>query len=403
MKKNSLPGIAGSQKKYIAAAVIAALFLLCVLSLLMRGRRANAGAKIVEEDTISYSLKWQGEEYEGTYTGSTAGSMPEGSGVFSDSNGGLTYSGEWKNGKFEGFGSIQYGDGTHEEGMYTEGRRHHWVRRYDTDTHYKDGIYDYNVLYGCQSEYQDGKLKHETLIANGDHVSQIKKKAVKLTRSLIEAKEYIDQYVYIKGEVVYLQETETSCYFRIQSDSVGMVTGNYTNTVGYRSKQPMVLNMELGDEVTVYGFYTGAVRDELEEDKDYYGYECMQIDPVFGELSSGDKDRGSYTSIQRNPFSYVGKSMVGDYVVEQCMKSSETFYVFAHPAGLEQERYVIRIEADPDLVLYGGETVNLKGFIVGQRKVEVWKTKIDSDDEQQLQITGYKKYPVIGAISYEFK
>ena len=75
MKKRNISGIKKIpeiQRKYIAAAVIAVAFLLFVLLIVLgRGKKANLNGRTVEEDTIRYSLKWQGEEYEGTYTGST--------------------------------------------------------------------------------------------------------------------------------------------------------------------------------------------------------------------------------------------------------------------------------------------------------------------------------------------
>lgn len=399
-----MPGISGIGKKHIAVAVIAAFFLIVVLSCALRSvSRANAGSNVIEEGTIKYSLRWQGEDYEGTYTGNTVGGIPEGTGVFTDAERKITYSGDWESGKFDGNGSIHYQDGTREEGIYLEGKRHQQVRIYESDSHYEDGIYDYNSLYGCLSEYQEGKLKHETLIANGNHVSEIKKKAVRLTGDLIESREYVGQYVYITGEVVYTQESDSGCNFRVKSDSIGMVIGTYPNTSGYRSAQPMVLNMETGDDVTIYGFYTGTVRDELEADTDFYGYECVQIDPVYGQLSSGDNDRGSYASIRRNPFSYVGKTMEGEYIVDQYMKNDTLFYVSAHPAGEEDEEYVLQIEAGNDTVFYGGETLNLRGFIVGQRKAEDWNKTFVTKDGEELRIAGYKKFPVIRVISYELK
>jgi hypothetical protein len=408
MKKRNIPVIPEIQKKHLAAAGIAVVFLLLILLIaLRRGNKADLRGRTVEEDTISYSLRWLGDDYEGTYTGRTVNGKPEGTGVFTDKDGAITYSGEWKGGKLSGYGSVQYADGTHEEGMYLDGKRHHWIRRYDSDKDYKDGVYDFGNLYGCMSTFRDGSLYHETLIANGDHVSQIRKNAVKLTKDLIASKGYIDKYVYITGKIAYTEETETSCNYRIASDSVGMVICNYTNTAGYRSAQPVMPNMTVGQTITVFGFYTGLVRDELPADKDYYEYSCIQIDPVFGEPASGDNDRGTYASISRNPYSYCGKILEGDYAVEKFTKSGELFYVFVHPSGAEKEKYVLRIEAEPDEVFFGGETLNIKGFIVGQQKTEIWEKEFTDDDdddaEEEIELSGYKKYPVIRVISFEHR
>ena len=93
--------------------------------------------------------------------------------------------------------------------------------------------------------------------------------------------------------------------------------------------------------------------------------------------------------------------------MEKFTKSGELFYVFVHPSGAEKEKYVLRIEAEPDEVFFGGETLNIKGFIVGQQKTEIWEKEFtddnDDDAEEEIELSGYKKYPVIRVISFEHR
>ena len=118
MKKRNIPVIPEIQKKHLAAAGIAVVFLLLILLIaLRRGNRADLRGRTVEEDTISYSLRWLGDDYEGTYTGRTVNGKPEGTGVFTDKEGASTYSGERQGGKARGYGSCQSGDGLRGEGM----------------------------------------------------------------------------------------------------------------------------------------------------------------------------------------------------------------------------------------------------------------------------------------------
>lgn len=402
-KRNLLQKPEANDKRFIVASVGIVLFILILFVVFLRGRRTTD--LTVEDDTMKYTVRWSGDEYEGTYKGSTLNGIPSGTGDFTSSDGKLTYSGGWQNGRFEGTGSLTFSDGTREEGMYLEGKRHHWVRIYDSESHFTEGVYDYGNSYGCRSEYKDGELVHETLFANGDHVSQIKKDALELTRELIDSKEFINQYVYITGKVEFLYESETSCNFRIKSDEVGMVIGNYTDTAGYRSKQPLMPNMKNGDRVRVYGFYTGTVRDEMEGDSNFYGYHCVQIDPVYGMIESEDIQRGTYASVYQNPYAYCGKRMAGEYIVERFVKDGDLFYVFAHPSGADDNSYVLRIEAEPDTVFLGGEKLNLEGFIAGQRKTEVLNetnTYVNDEGEVVQNIT-YRKYPIIRVMSYENK
>ncbi len=399
-KRNLLQKPEINKKIYLAAAAIVLLLLIVIL---LSGRKATDVA--VDDDTVKYTVKWSGNEYEGTYKGATLNGKPSGFGEFTSSNGELTYSGEWQNGKFEGTGSLSFSDGTREEGMYLDGKKHHWVRVYETENHYTEGVYDYGNSYGCRSEYKDGELVHETLFANKDHVSKIKQDAQKLTRELIDSKGFIDQYVYIIGKVEFLYESETSCTFRINSDEVGMVIGNYTDTAGYRSKQPVIPNMKNGDTVRIYGFYTGTVRNELEGDSNFYGYHCVQIDPVYGVIESDDLERGTFASVCQNPYAYCGKRMTGEYIVERFMKDGDIFFVFAHPSGAENDTYVLRIEAEPDTVFLGGDKLDLEGFIVGQKKTEeIDKTNTYVNDEGEvIQNISYKKYPIIRVMRYEHR
>ena len=402
MKKSDLFHKPEMNRKYMAAAGIV-LLLLILMAVFLRDRKTED--RVLEDDSIKYTLRWSGEDYEGTYKGATLNGKPSGTGEFTSDKGELTYSGQWQNGKPEGTGSLNYSDGTREEGMYLDGKRHHAVRIYESNNKYTDGVYDYGKCYGCRSEYKDGGLVHETLFANGDHVSKIKEQALELTRKVIDQKQYIDQYVYITGKVVFVYESETSCNFRVKSDGIGMVIGSFTDTAGYRSKQPVMPDMRIGDTVTIYGFYTGTVRDEMEGDDNFYGYQCVQIDPVYGMIESDDIKRGTFASISQNPYAYCGKRMDGEYIVDYFMKDGEISYVFAHPAGDEDSQYVIRIEDEPGVVFLGGDRLDLKGFVVGQKKTEEQdKTSTYVNDEGEvMQEISYRKYPIIRVMSYELR
>lgn len=397
MKKRK---ISISRKPYYAGAAALILLLLLLFVVFTRGAKDKRTAAETEgeEDTLRISISWSDTDYEGTYTGYTVSGVPEGSGVFTDADGELTYTGNWKKGKFDGYGKIEFSDGTWEEGVYLSGR-HHWFRKYKSKSEYKDSLYDSGVLYGCRSEYKDGELVHETLTANGDHVSEIKRDALKLTRKLIMDKGYIGKYVFVTGVVDYYEESSWTCSYRIASEEVGMITGDYVNTSGFKSSQPMMANMKEGDKVTIYGYYTGTVRDELKDDTDYYGYQCLQIDPVYGEVQS-DAERGTYASIRENPYSYCGRIIEGEFVVDRFSRVDTSTYVNVHVSGNADECYVLDVESDEDETFYPGSRLSLRGFIDGQRNVSS-RTRTTVHDDQERKVTVYTKYPSIHVMSYE--
>ena len=405
-------------KGILPAAVV--LFAIVAVFFFISGIVNRGGEQLQSNAELALTVTWSGSEYKGTYTGEALNGVPNGEGTFIHEGNEITYTGDWKNGTFNGQGSLTYSDGKWEEGTYKDGKRNGWVRRYDSKSSYKDNIYDNGGKYGVQSEYSKGKLVKETIYANGSSVSEIKKNALKLTGDVIRDKTYVDQYVYVKGKVVFLNEDDGSLFFRIKSDSIGMVTGDYSNTAEERRKQAVMPNMSVGDEVTVYASYNGYVEDMVEEDLDYYGLSCVYLDPVYGEISntetvsdtSTDTDaetvtntnieRGSYASIRLNPYSYNGRLVEQSFVTDLSTYDDGILRVLVHDPSNAEEQYFLRIETEDDSLIYPGQTIGVKGYIRGQRKIREFGNDVVLNTEKKEVIKAeYRKYPQIWVNDYQ--
>ena len=228
-------------------------------------------------------------------------------------------------------------------------------------------------------------------------MSEIKKNALKLTGDVIRDKTYVDQYVYVKGKVVFLNEDDGSLFFRIKSDSIGMVTGDYSNTAEERRKQAVMPNMSVGDEVTVYASYNGYVEDMVEEDLDYYGLSC-----VYDTVTNTNNERGSYASIRLNPYSYNGRLVEQSFVTDLSTYDDGILRVLVHDPSNAEEQYFLRIESEDESLIYPGQTIGVKGYIRGQRKIREFGNDVVLNTEKKEVIKAeYRKYPQIWVNDYQ--
>ena len=100
-----------------------------------------------------------GNYYEGTFHNAKL----EGKGYFCTSSGKVIYSGEFKNGKYHGFGKLYSTKDTYYEGEFVEGQRHgHGIQHYGPN-------------------YYEGEYKNNVACGKGVHVNQIENKIYKGT------------------------------------------------------------------------------------------------------------------------------------------------------------------------------------------------------------------------------
>ena len=318
------------------------------------------------------TVKWQGKKYTGIYNGSFRNDKPFGEGTFVSDDEKLTYFGDWKEGVFHGSGKITYQDGSYETGSYEEGKRHGKIEEYKDENNYSIARYNKDTLYGEKTYYENGKEAKSKWYYRGKSLSKIEKNAIKLSSKALKDKSYVDKYIYIEGTVVFSGETEKKEYFRIKTDSIGMVIGSYYNQLGKYLKQANMPTMKAGDKVKIYGTLSKTAKSYCYADEEGFGHEYPEIVPVSGyvidEHDSEDKLSDEYENLIRYPFSHYTKWVSGYYIVDSVMRTGKKVYVVSTPEGKE-DKYVLFFNASESECLKNGDRIKISGYMDGQYKV----------------------------------
>lgn len=351
-------------------------------------------------DTISYKVKWMGVKYEGTYEGEVKSQKPHGEGTFTSADDAFSYTGEWSKGVFNGNGVITYTNGQREEGIYYKGKRNGFCRIYTAEDSWLDSLYEKNWPYGVSLTTENGKITEKKFIVNGLFAEELKEQALPLTKKLVQDKEYLGNYIKISGKVEYVEEDKEKCYFRINADGLGMVTGSYEDTYEKGVKQAYIPNMKIGNEVCLYGFYNGFYKNRIENDSAFYGYSCLDITPLYGELLSRKSKENTYSDIADNPYAYYGTGADMEFVVEKCLRQGKEFYIQAYPLtdNNEHHLYYLHITGKSDDIYYTGEKLSIHGYFAGQfKESHVPNGELTEEEPDEL----YAKYPLIKVLKCE--
>lgn len=363
---------------------------------------ADSDSKASIGDQKQITVKWQKKEYTGIYVGGLKNDKPSGEGTFVSDDEKLRYSGGWKKGKFHGSGTVTYADGAYETGSYEKGKRHGKIKEYTNENEYSVARYNEDQLYGTRIYYKDGEEVKTKWYYKGKSVSSIEKKAIKLTPEVIKDRSYIDKIVYIEGTVCFSGETSKSEYFRIETDSVGMVVGKWSDALGKYLKQPNMPMMKAGDKVKIYGTYDDITKCWIYDDKEAYGYEYPEIKPIYGEIvEKAEKPKNSatdatleeksdtYQGLLDAPFAQYTRWVSGRYIIKDIIRSGKKIYIQAFPEDQKdreeslREIYTLFFNAEGDEILKAGEVIKVSGYMDGQYKVIKEEEKIRYNKQEK--------------------
>ena len=350
---------------------------------------AESDSKASVGDQKQITVKWQKEEYTGVYIGGLKNDKPSGEGTFVSDNEKIRYSGGWEKGKFHGSGTVTYADGTYETGSYEKGKRHGKIKEYKNENEYSVARYNEDQLYGVRIYYENGKEVKAKWYYKGKSVSNIEKKAIKLTPEVIKDRAYIDKTVYIEGTVCFSGETSKSEYFRIETDSVGMVIGKWSDNLGKYLKQANMPMLKVGDKVKIYGAYEDITKCWIYDDKEAYGYEYPEIKPIYGVITeeAADNTKASetndaaeeksytYQELLDSPFAQYTRWVSGRYIIKGVVRSGKKIYIQAFPEDQKdreeslREIYTLFFNSEGNEILKAGEVIKVSGYMDGQYKV----------------------------------
>ena len=343
-------------------------------------------------DQKQITVKWQKEEYTGIYTGGLKNDKPSGEGTFVSDDERLRYSGGWKKGKFHGSGKITYIDGSYETGSYEKGKRHGRIKEYKDEENYSVARYNEDMLYGERIYYENGGEVKTKWYYNGKPLDKIEKKAIELTNQVFDDKEYLDKTVYIEGIVAFVGETSKTEYFRIDTDSIGMVIGKYSNQLGKYTKQANLPTMKVGDKVRIYGTCSDIAKNQCINDEDCFGYDYPEIEPISGyiiESESKDKE----TIENRYVFEHYTRWTSEKYVVKEVLRSGKKIYIFANIYDSDsEEEYVLFFNADGDNIIREGDVIKASGYYDGQYKAIKDEEKELFENQEKRKETYYDRY-----------
>ncbi|SNU06918.1 MORN repeat-containing protein [Lachnospiraceae bacterium] len=407
--------------KKIAATVVL-LFFITFGIMVLRFRLTYHPPTEVYHENIKHELVWDGTTFKGVYDGDFQNTQPNGKGTFTGERNTLIYDGEWEKGLFSGEGRITYTDGTIEEGQFLEGKRNGRVRKYASASEAEKGqagsfvetIYDMDIPYARSDIYENGKKVSTEYYINATPMSEIMDEAKPLTEKLIKKEGYYNTYIYVDGVVEFFGDTAESSYFRINTDSVGMVYGTYDNTYGLTSEQAYIPNLKQGEKVRVYGYYMGLTKYNVYTDNDGYGNKLSKIMPFLivrsedvesassGNMAADAVSDGhvvSYDILCDNPY-FSNMAEINDtFIINNISKTGLTFTITAYPESSPEELYTLIYEGDVMDRFLTGSSIKVKGYVAGQTKRlideerdEIMEDGVKSDD---MVTYSFEKQPVI--------
>ena len=246
------------------------------------------------------------------------------------------------------------------------------IRTYSDENSYVECLYEDDMPYGYECTWENGEIVSERLLIRGMDKDDLIRSAVSLSGNPVASAGWINQFVKIEGTVAFIYDDDSTCHFRIADAELGYVTGEYRNTTGDGAQQCCLPNMRAGEHVRVYGKLKGYARCKTAADTEAYGWDCLVIDPYYGEIISDtvpSSDRASYAALRRDPYQVYGKAVNGYFAVKQCLRKGNTSYLWAVPDDRENAaygQYVLICDDDTGMVAIAGDTVYIEGFYAGQ-------------------------------------
>ena len=387
-----------------------AAFIIIIIGYRIKNKRITEKK---DTDYSEYQITWENEELTGSYDGELSKAKPSGEGVFVSEDGKFSYEGQWEKGEFNGLGKITYADGSWEEGEYEQGRRNGICRVYSSDADYTESRYHEGVPYGEISIYEDNTKKSSDYCINSILLSDLKEKAQLLSSKSLQNALRENQYIYVTGTVAFVAEDDENCYFRIDTESIGMVTGSYQNCLGIREKQAYMPLMKTGDQVLIYGYCIGSQKNQCIEDAEGYGYDYCCIQPVYGEnLSERLKgmDADSYAFQKSYPYANYGESVEDTFIVLKSVRKGKKYNIQAKQSDAvsDKEQYTLIYQGDTDRIFYSGQKLQISGYYDGQYKrlqtneLNIRHVQMEQDDKKNTVYTYlYDMYPAINVMEIQ--
>lgn len=363
---------------------------------------------------LAYSVTIGFRTYYGIYTGDIQNGLPHGHGKFTASDietsePVLTYSGDFSEGCFSGEGKLEYPDGSALIGSFSENAATGTCTFIDASKNRYIASYYENQPYGlvrCYSESDE--LQSFDWYYKQERISNLKELAVTADYSDLfhDAVSYINSVIRLSCTVQSVTETQTDCLLTLKDSEGEIYLAQYKNTSVSRFDQAVIPTLHTGDEIVLYGFYTGLDSFSCTDSNDNeisigYTYPCLE--PFYAELAgeqafqlSEDKEL-SYEEIAQNPYMCSQFKVELTGTILSMYEGTHRYYIKfceTNKAGAATDHiyYISISKAKSVTVPAPGDSLTVKGVLNGNYKI--WFTDRRFAERESKD---YELYPLIKA------
>ena len=187
-----------------------------------------------EATTTDVSLTINSQSYTGTYEGDLENDLPSGEGIFSysDEDDSYTVSGTWKNGLLNGSVTLTASDGTYTTCRYTDGKPFGRLLKYDANGQ----LMGYDFYYQMRT------------------ISSLEQQCTEADYNLLVGTSFPDTPQKITGTVTAVFSSAINAYVIVMDEQDHPYVLTYVNNSVNKFNQGIVPNVQVGDQITAYGY-----------------------------------------------------------------------------------------------------------------------------------------------------
>lgn len=339
---------------------------------------AEAPAQQVTD--LAYTNKINLKYYSGTYSGEIRNNLPDGEGIFitdADAPEQFTYEGDFKDGLFDGNGLISLDSGISYESKFSSNLPTGRGTLYLSDHTYAKLSCSNGIPYGLYQLYsEEDEIIGYDFYYQGELISELLSQADTPDYADIYANpdQFWGEIFKIEGTVSFISENSTECTLRIMDNDGNTYWSDYSNTTFHRWYQAIIPTLQVGDKITLYGFYYGIDKYVASDDPGYSGFTYPRIDPFYADfLNKPAFDRlnaeTDYETICAYPYHlYRTKITLTGTILNAIMEENASHYYYKLSTD-ENEIYYISVPIeDLNAIPLVNDTIKVTGRLAGQYK-----------------------------------
>lgn len=344
-------------------------------------------------EEFEYTYYVNNIEYSGLYTGETVNGLPSGKGEFiADSNSPFlfSYSGEFKDGFFDGEGTYTYPNESYLECTFASGIPvGKGTITYPDHSYMNIEFSDIGIPFGPASTYSaDNQLIDYSFYNNGELLTTLIQDAQQIDyKDLYRMPDnYYGVVMKIHGTILHVYEDSSYCTFKIQDQNENIYWGSYHNNTYSKYNQAIMPTLKTGDVITLYAFSKGLTSYSCIDDTEQYNTLLPEVSAITAQLEDEVLDYNSlsydYDNVLRFPYHYVKQPAKIKGHIISLIKINNRSYIKVSDS--KNNIYYISPKKKKDLKsLLPGDLISVEGYYNGLYK-EYNSTTIESAHSSPL-------------------